>query len=282
MGRRPGSTTPVQVTVVEDGGARVRPDQLATEEPMEIRVAGGGERRIVAVTMRTPGADFELAAGFLFSEGVVAGREGIRSIRYCLDRDVEPDQRYNVVTVEVAGPALPGLETMERHFVTSSACGVCGKASLEALQLRAGPVAGGPQVRAGTLHRLPEELRRAQGVFSSTGGLHAAGLFTSEGELVAAREDVGRHNAVDKLLGWALLEGRLPLSEHVLVVSGRSSYEILQKAVTAGVPVVCSVSAPSSLAVEVARAFGVTLVGFLRHGRFNVYAGEARIPTDAG
>jgi len=279
VGRRPGSTTPVQVTVVEDGGARVRPDQLATEEPMEIRVAAVGERRTVAVTMRTPGADFELAAGFLFSEGVVAGREGIRSIRYCLDRDVEPDQRYNVVTVEVAGPALPGLETMERHFVTSSACGVCGKSSLEALQLRAGPVAGGPQVGAGTLHRLPEELRRAQGVFSSTGGLHAAALFTPDGGLVAAREDVGRHNAVDKLVGWALLEGRLPLSGHVLVVSGRSSYEILQKAVTAGVPMVCSVSAPSSLAVDVARAFGVTLVGFLRDGRFNVYAGEGRVSS---
>jgi FdhD protein len=270
------------VTVVEDGGARLRPDQLATEEPMEIRVAAGGERRTVAVTMRTPGADFELAAGFLFSEGAVAGRDGIRSIGYCLDRDVQPDQRYNVVTVELAGPALPGLEAMERHFVTSSACGVCGKASLEALQLRAGPVAGYRQVRASTLHRLPEELRRAQGVFSSTGGLHAAGLFTPDGELVAAREDVGRHNAVDKLLGWALLEGRLPLSEHVLVVSGRSSYEILQKAVTAGVPVVCSVSAPSSLAVDVARAFGVTLVGFLRDGRFNVYAGEARISAAAG
>ena len=277
MGRRPGSTTPVQVTVMEAGGARVRPDQLATEEPMEIRVAAGGERRTLAVTMRTPGADFELAAGFLLSEGVVAGRGAIRAIRYCLERDVEPDQRYNVVTVELGGPALPALEAMERHFVTSSACGVCGKSSLEALQLRAGPVAGGPQVGAGTLHRLPEELRRAQDVFSSTGGLHAAALFTPDGGLVAAREDVGRHNAVDKLLGWALLEGHLPLNEHVLVVSGRSSYEILQKAVTARVAMVCSVSAPSSLAVDVARAFGATLVGFLRDGRFNVYAGEGRI-----
>jgi len=280
--RRPGSTTSSQVMVVEDGAARMRPDELATEEPMEVRVAAGGERRTLAVTMRTPGADFELAAGFLFSEGVVAGRDGIRSIRYCVDRDVEADQRYNVVTVDLAVRTLPGLEAMERHFLTTSACGVCGKANLDALQLRAGRVPAGPTVGAGTLRRLPDELRRAQGVFASTGGLHAAALFAPGGELMALREDVGRHNAVDKVLGWAVLEGRIPLNEQLLVVSGRSSYEILQKAVTAGVPIVCAVSAPSSLAVDVARAFGVTLVGFLRAGRFNVYTGEERIALASG
>ncbi|HMC52092.1 MAG TPA: formate dehydrogenase accessory sulfurtransferase FdhD [Acidimicrobiales bacterium] len=264
------------------GSVRVLPDRLATEEPMEIRVSAGGERRTLAVTMRTPGADFELAAGFLFSEGVVTRREDIRRIRYCVDRDVEPDQRYNVVTVDLAGAALPVLGSLDRHFVTTSACGVCGKSSLAALQVRARSPSGGQSVSAEILYRLPGELRRAQGIFASTGGLHACGLFSTEGALVAAREDVGRHNAVDKLLGWALLEDRVPLGAHLLMVSGRSSYEILQKAVTAGVPIVCAVSAPSSLAVEVARAFGVTLIGFLRDGRFNVYAGGERVVLPPG
>jgi FdhD protein len=267
---------------VEHGSSRLRPDELATEEPMEIRVTAGGERRTVAVTMRTPGADFELAAGFLFSEGAVGRREDVRRIRYCVDRDIQPGQRFNVVTVDLGRTSLPHFEALDRHFVTTSACGVCGKASLEALQVRARPVSPGPSVSAEILYRLPGELRRSQAVFASTGGLHAAALFAADGELVAVREDVGRHNAVDKLVGWALMEGRMPLGGHLLMVSGRSSYEILQKAVAAGIPIVCSVSAPSSLAVDVARAFGVTLIGFLREGRFNVYAGEERVEPAAG
>jgi FdhD protein len=270
------SKTKVRVRVVEDGSARVRPDSLATEEPMEIRVISGGKRQTVAVTMRTPGADFELAAGFLYGEGVVSSGEDIKRISYCVDVDAE--QQYNIVNVELRDGRDYDLRPLERHFHTSSACGVCGKASLEQLELRGCPVMpAGPEVSAETINTLPEKLREAQGLFDATGGLHAAALFDEEGELLALREDVGRHNATDKLIGRALLEGRLPLTDHIVLVSGRSSFEILQKCLTAGVPFVCAISAPSSLAVDVAREFGMTLVGFLRGGRFNVYAGSDRI-----
>ena len=275
---RRGSKTKTRVRVVEDGRMRVRPDTLATEEPMEIRLVGGGARQTVAVTMRTPGADFELAAGFLYGEGVVTGPEDIAKISYCVASDLDAEQQYNIVNVELRGGREYDLRPLERHFYTTSACGVCGKASLEQLELRGCPVVGpGPEVSAETVYSLPAKLREAQGLFDATGGLHAAALFDKDGELLAIREDVGRHNATDKLLGWALLEGRLPLSEHVVLVSGRSSFEILQKCLTAGVPVVCAISAPSSLAVDVAKEFGMTLVGFLRDGRFNVYAGFDRI-----
>jgi len=267
---------------VTDGDRRVRSDYLATEEPLEIRLVAGGETATVAVTMRTPGADFELAAGFLYGEGVVAGREEVSRISYCTDPDVDAEQQYNIVNVGLAASAMPDLHALERHFMTSSACGVCGKASLDALELRGCPVVPpGPSVDPAVLTRLPTALRERQGLFESTGGLHAAGLFTAGGELVALREDVGRHNAVDKLVGWAMLDGRLPLHDHLLMVSGRSSYEILQKALVAGIPVVCAVSAPSSLAVDLARRFGMTLVGFLRGERFNVYAGEERLGLPA-
>ena len=275
---RRGSKTKTRVRVVEDGRMRVRPDTLATEEPMEIRLVGGGSRQTVAVTMRTPGADFELAAGFLYGEGIVKRPDDIVKISYCVGSDVDAEQRYNIVNVELRGGREYDLRPLERHFYTTSACGVCGKASLEQLELRGCPVVGpGPEISAGTVYSLPAKLREAQGLFDATGGLHAAALFDKDGELLALREDVGRHNATDKLIGWALLEGRLPLSEHVVMVSGRSSFEILQKCLTAGVPVVCAISAPSSLAVDVAKEFGMTLVGFLRAGRFNVYAGFDRI-----
>ena len=275
---RRGSKTKTRVRVVEDGRMRVRPDTLATEEPMEIRLVGGGARQTVAVTMRTPGADFELAAGFLYGEGVVTGPEDIAKISYCVASDLDAEQQYNIVNVELRGGREYDLRPLERHFYTTSACGVCGKASLEQLELRGCPVVGpGPEVSAETVYSLPAKLREAQGLFDATGGLHAAALFDKDGELLAIREDVGRHNATDKLLGWALLEGRLPLSKHIVLVSGRSSFEILQKCLTAGVPVVCAISAPSSLAVDVAKEFGMTLVGFLRDGRFNVYAGFDRI-----
>lgn len=275
---RSGSKTKTRVRVVEDGRARVKSDHLATEEPMEIRLVTGDKRQTVAVTMRTPGADFELAAGFLYGEGIVSSREEIKRISYCVDSDVDAEQRYNIVNVELRGDREYDLRSLERHFYTTSACGVCGKASLEQLELRGCPVVGpGPEVSAETIYALPGKLRESQGLFEATGGLHAAALFDAEGNLLALREDVGRHNATDKLVGWALLEGRLPLSENVVMVSGRSSFEILQKCLTAGVPVVCAVSAPSSLAVDVAREFGMTLVGFLRGERFNVYAGFDRI-----
>jgi FdhD protein len=278
---RRGSKTKVRVRVVEDGRARVRPDALATEEPMEIRVISGGRRQTVAVTMRTPGADFELAAGFLYGEGVVSSPEDIEKISYCVDPDVDAEQQYNIVNVELRGNREYDLRSLERHFYTSSACGVCGKASLEQLELRGCPtILPGPRMAAERIYALPEKLREAQGLFEATGGLHAAALFDAEGELVALREDVGRHNATDKLVGWALLEGRLPLGDHAVMVSGRSSFEILQKCLTAGVPIVCAISAPSSLAVDVAREFGMTLVGFLRGNRFNVYAGSERIQLE--
>jgi FdhD protein len=275
---RRGSKTKTRVRVVEDGHVRVRPDTLATEEPMEIRLLSGSARQTIAVTMRTPGADFELAAGFLYGEGIVKSPEDITRISYCVDSDLDAEQRYNIVNVELPRGREYDLRPLERHFYTSSACGVCGKASLEQLELRGCPVMPpGPEVSAETIYSLPETLREAQGLFNATGGLHAAALFDAHGELLAVREDVGRHNATDKLVGWALLEGRLPLSEHVVLVSGRSSFEILQKCLTAGVPFVCAISAPSSLAVDVAREFGMTLVGFLRGRKFNVYAGEERI-----
>ena len=279
---RRASKTKTRVRVVEDGRVRVRPDALATEEPMEIRLLAGQTKQTVAVTMRTPGADFELAAGFLYGEGIVDSAEDIQKISYCVDSDLDTEQRYNIVNVELRGGREFDLRPLERHFYTTSACGVCGKASLEQLELRGCPVMpSGPEVSAEIINTLPEKLREAQGLFDATGGLHAAALFDNKGELFALREDVGRHNATDKLVGWALLEGRLPLTDHIVMVSGRSSFEILQKCLTAGVPVVCAISAPSSLAVDVAREFGMTLVGFLRGGRFNVYAGYERIQPDS-
>lgn len=276
-GRR-GSKTKARVRVVEDGRVRVRPDTLATEEPMEIRLVSGETHRTVAVTMRTPGADFELAAGFLYGEGIVSSPDEILKISYCVDAGLDAEQQYNIVNVRLRGGRDYDLKPLERHFYTTSACGVCGKASLEQLELRGcSVIPPGPEVLAQTIYSLPEKLREAQGLFEATGGLHAAALFDADGNLVAVREDVGRHNATDKLVGWALLEGRLPLSNHIIMLSGRSSFEILQKSLTAGAPVVCAISAPSSLAVDVAREFGMTLVGFLRGNRFNVYSGHERI-----
>lgn len=275
---RATSRTKTRVSVVERDGASSRSDYLATEEPLEIRLTTPGDTQTVAITMRTPGADFELAAGFLYGEGVLSGAADIRRISYCTDPSIDPEQQYNIVSVGLTTDRLPDLRSLERHFFTSSACGVCGKASLEALELRGCPVIPpGPQVARETILALPDKLRDAQGIFDSTGGLHAAGLFSMDGELLCAREDVGRHNAIDKIVGWALLHGELPLRDRIVMVSGRASFEILQKSLVAGVPVVCAVSAPSSLAVSVAGEFGMTLIGFLRGKRFNVYTGHERV-----
>lgn len=278
MGQRPTSRTRTSIRVVREGDEQTRSDYLATEEPLEIRLVAGGQTHKLAVTMRTPGADFELAAGFLYGEGVIGGRDDISRITYCTDPDIDPEQHFNIVNVDLGARAAPDLRSLERHFYTTSACGVCGKASLEALQMRDCPVvSGGPEVASRVIYLLPDRLRAAQGVFESTGGLHAAGLFSSAGDLFCLREDVGRHNAVDKLIGWAVLEGKLPLSDYILMVSGRSSFEIMQKSLVAGVPIVCAVSAPSSLAVALAHEFNMTLIGFLREQRFNVYADSERI-----
>jgi FdhD protein len=279
-GSRPGPRRRTRVRAYECGEMRGRTDTLATEEPLEVRLAAGGHTVRLAVTMRTPGDDFELAAGFLHGEGVISSRDDLVAIRYCVDRELGEEQRFNVVTVDLDRPQLPDLRGLDRHFTTTSACGVCGRSCLESLAFpdppeRDGDVRIAPEVLAA----LPRSLRDAQPVFDRTGGLHAAALFTSKGELVAAREDVGRHNAMDKLIGWALLQGKLPLRHRLLLVSGRASYELAQKAAVAGAPILCAVSAPSSLAVDVARRAEMTLVAFLRGERFNVYAGEERIDS---
>ncbi|MBO1345933.1 MAG: formate dehydrogenase accessory sulfurtransferase FdhD [Hormoscilla sp. GUM202] len=270
------SQTKTQIWVVENGQKRARGDRLATEEPLEIRLVS--PQRTVAVTMRSPGGDLELAAGFLYSEGVVSKRSDIENLSYCVDPEVDGEQRYNIVNVKLKEGLIPDLQPLERHFYTTSACGVCGKASLEHLRVQGCAVMPpGLQVSAEVIYSLPAQLRAAQRIFDRTGGLHAAALFDREGELLSLKEDVGRHNALDKLIGTALLGGQLPLSNHMIMVSGRASFELLQKSLRAGVPIVCAVSAPSSLAVSLAREFNITLVGFLREQRFNVYTAIERI-----
>ncbi|WBB62083.1 formate dehydrogenase accessory sulfurtransferase FdhD [Streptomyces sp. WMMC500] len=266
------------VTRVRGGRVERRPDTLVAEEPLEIRVGG----RALAVTMRTPGDDFALAAGFLVSEGVLARGGELAGITYCAGAvdGAEGGNTYNVVDVRLAaGVPVPDV-TLERNVYTTSSCGLCGKASLDAVRTTTRwPVAGRDGVRLSpeVLAALPDRLRAGQRVFDRTGGLHAAALFTCAGELVDLREDVGRHNAVDKLVGRALQQDRLPLGETVLMVSGRASFELAQKAAMAGIPVLAAVSAPSSLAVDLAVETGMTLVGFLRGDTMNVYAGEHRI-----
>lgn len=224
--------------------------------------------------MRTPGNDFELAAGFVTSEFIVP-TDAPLNISYCVDQDIEADQRYNVVTIATSTP-VP-VERLERHFTVNSSCGVCGRAQLEDLRARIEPLKDDVRIPADVLYSLPERMREAQRVFEKTGALHAAALFSADGSLQCLREDVGRHNAVDKVIGWGRLERRLPFQGSILAVSGRTSYEIVQKAAVARIPIVAAVSAPSSLAVEVARALNITLCGFVRGRRANVYAEAGRI-----
>jgi FdhD protein len=259
----------------KDGALVRRPDQLAVEEPLELRLSPEYSRRTLTVTMRTPGHDFELAAGWLLAEGVIDGPAAIRAIRYCTDPDVDGDQRYNVVTADLAVP--PG-RMVERLMLTSSSCGICGSASIDALrELGHPPLGAGATVAWKTLVDLPGALSAAQSQFRSTGGLHAAGLVSLEGEVLVVREDIGRHNAVDKVIGWSLLESRFPLSQALLIVSGRTSFEIVQKALRAGIAIVAGISAASSLAARLADEEGMTLVGFLRGERCTVYAHPERI-----
>ncbi|MDI3385302.1 formate dehydrogenase accessory sulfurtransferase FdhD [Streptomyces sp. B-S-A8] len=275
---------------IRDGRSTTRPDTLTVEEPMELRVGG----RPLTITMRTPGHDFDLAAGFLVGEGVVHGAGDVAGIRYCAGATAGGTSRsesggggntYNVVDVALApGVAAPDA-SLERNFYTTSSCGLCGKASLDAVRTQTTwAVADDPlRIPPETLATLPEQLRAAQRVFDSTGGLHAAALFTSGGELICLREDVGRHNAVDKVVGHALRGGALPLRDTVLMVSGRASFELVQKAVMAGIPMLAAVSAPSSLAVDLADEAGLTLVGFLRGSSMNVYTHTERLaPAPVG
>jgi FdhD protein len=260
-------------------GERTRPDTLAAEEPFEIRVDGTA----LSVTMRTPGDDVELAHGFLLTEGVIGDREDVLTARYCDGVDDEGANTYNLMDIRLAPGVAPPDPSVTRNFYTTSSCGVCGKAALDAIRLatRFKPGDDTSIVTTRTLAVLPDRLRARQKLFASTGGIHAAGLFTTDGELLVVREDVGRHNAVDKVLGWALLNGRVPLGGCVLLVSGRASFELAQKAAMAGVPILAAVSAPSSLAVDVAEEQGMTLVGFLRGESMNVYAGMQRVVSSA-
>jgi FdhD protein len=263
-----------RVSQWDDGNVERKDDYLAAEEPLEIRI---GDRPL-SVTMRTPGHDVELAAGFLFTEGLIQSREQIVAIENVEPVTDDRVKRGNVIQAELVEEAVPDFAKMRRHFFASSSCGICGKASIDAVRSRL-LSAPNPEFRveAELLTSLPDVLRSSQDVFQRTGGLHAAALFDSSGGLLVVREDIGRHNAVDKVIGWALLDHRVPLGNAVLLVSGRGGFEIVQKALVGGIPVLASVSAPSSLAVQLARELRMTLVGFLRGRRFVIYSGEERI-----
>lgn len=256
-------------------GRRPAIDSVAAEEPLEIRVSG----RRLAVTMRTPGDDFALALGFLLSEGIITSGDDVVTVRYCTGGPHQNENTYNIVDVTLAAHVPPMEAALERNVLTTSACGLCGKTSIDSVRTMSHyPVEhDNSVVTERVLVELPETLREHQKVFDKTGGLHAAALFTAEGRMLALREDVGRHNAVDKVVGWAMQEGMLPLPGHILMVSGRSSFELTQKAIMAGIPVLASVSAPSSLAVELANESALTLVGFLRGDTFVIYSGIQRI-----
>ena len=263
-----------RVIAVRGRDIEVRADTVVGEEPLEIRAAGPGQDPVaVAVTMRTPGNEDELAVGFLRTEGLIDGPEVVAAEFGDPATLSKPD---DTVIVRLARP-FDASVVAERHFVATASCGICGKASLDEVAIRSDPLPPGPLVAREVVLALPGRMRAAQAVFEATGGLHAAGLFTPEGELVAVREDVGRHNALDKLVGSQILAGRGPLHDRVLMVSGRVSFEIVQKAAVAGIPVLCAVSAPSDLAIEAAERLGLTLVGFLRGDGFNVYSHDARI-----
>lgn len=274
MAEKSRSVNLTRVSQWEDGNVERKDDYLAAEEPLEIRI--GDEP--LSVTMRTPGHDLELAAGFLFTEGLIQNREQIVAIASLAPVTDEGVKRGNVIQAELLEEATPDFAKMRRHFFASSSCGICGKASIDAVRSRL-LTAPNPEFRveAELLTSLPDVLRSSQDVFQRTGGLHAAALFDSSGGLLVVREDIGRHNAVDKVVGWALLDHRVPLGNAVLLVSGRGGFEIVQKALVAGIPVLASVSAPSSLAVQLARELRMTLVGFLRGRRFVIYSGEERI-----
>jgi FdhD protein len=272
----PRSQNKLKIWAVRDETVHSRSDAIATEEPLEIRLVN--PQYTIAITMRTPGADFDLVAGFLYSEGVIRQREDIEAMSYCINPQLDGQQQYNIVNINLREELVPNLPSLERHFFTTSACGVCGKTSIDALKIRGCEVMAANQpVAAEILYSLASQLNSAQKIFAATGGLHAAALFDFQGQLLKLREDVGRHNALDKLIGSAFLADEIPLTNRIVMVSGRASFEILQKSIMAGVPMVCAVSAPSSLAVSLAEEFGITLVGFLRGKRFNVYTGWERI-----
>ena len=258
-------TAPVALQRVRGASVQPADDVVVIEEPLELRVAWANHEKNISVTMRTPGDDFDLAAGFLFTEGLIRSPRDIESIRHW--------GSPNIVRVGLAEGVVIDTAKLDRHFYTTSSCGVCGKTSIEALRIANMPIAAPPQIDPAIIHRLPQRLREQQATFSTTGGLHAAAVFNMRGEPLRIREDIGRHNAVDKVIGSLFRDGATPVSDGILMVSSRASFELAQKAVVAGIPVLAAVGAPSSLAVDLAREFGLTLLGFVREDRFNVYAG---------
>ena len=285
MVKIPQNFTEKTVYRIKSGGESVvEQDALAVEEPLEIRLGfnenGKAAHKSISITMRTPGDDFELAAGFLFTEGIIKSAEQINQIKHC-GVPAKHSIFNNTVRVDLRADVKIDFKKLERHFYTSSSCGVCGKTSIEALQTGVCSLVEhtSPIFARETIHRLPETLRSRQNVFDRTGGLHAAALFNAVGEMESLREDVGRHNAVDKLIGSQFLAGKAPVSDKLLMVSGRASFELVQKALMAGIPILAAVGAPSSLAVELAREYGMTLLGFVRDNRFNIYCGTERIES---
>lgn len=271
---------PAEVIRVSAAGKQAVPDLVAAEEPLEIRLGFGSlaERRQqrLAVTMRTPGNDFEMVLGFLFTEGIVQSYEQIESIKYCEDVGRQ-DEKGNVIRVELQLDVRIALARLQRNFYTTSSCGVCGKSSIDAVRQQCMAIAFSWKIEPDIIHQLPKKLRQAQQVFEYTGGLHAAGLFDQAGQLQLIREDVGRHNALDKVIGAMLVNNSLPLLNQILFVSGRASFELVQKAAIAGIPIFAAVGAPSSLAVTLAKECGMTLLGFVREEKFNIYTSKERV-----
>lgn len=277
---RPGSVVRVPINRFRGEKLSETDDEIATEEPLEIRIyyfEKEQKHKSISITMRTPGNDFELAAGFLFTEGIVRSKDEIDRISYCVD--VPDEQMFNVVNVYLTPHVAFDTEKLTRNFYTTSSCGVCGKASIDALRVQGITQLSqvGLTCTEEVIRSIPAKLRKAQTIFSRTGGLHASGLFNSQGELIVLREDVGRHNALDKIVGSQFLQGILPLNERILAVSGRTSFEIIQKAAMPGIPFTIGVGAPSSLAAQTAREFGMTLVGFAGPDGFNIYSGKERV-----
>ena len=270
----------LDIVKVKNGFLHQVKDLLAVEEPLEIRLGFGPdhnrEQRSLAITMRTPGHDFELVVGFLFTEGIIQSADDFTRITYCRNKDGE--QSDNIVRVELHPSIELDWDRFARHFYTNSSCGICGKASIESLEGMCEAVIDSDfSMSANVLHRLDQKMREAQGIFEHTGSLHAAALFDAQGELLYLREDIGRHNALDKIIGAALIEGSLPLKQHVIMLSGRSCFELIQKALMARVPILAAVGAPSSLAAETAQRFNLTLLGFARNNSFNIYSAPEKI-----
>ncbi len=266
------------IKVAATGISSTQSDVLAVEEPLEIRLGfydkNNFTHKAISITMRTPDHDFNLAAGFLFTEGILQNREQITDIKHC---GKIGNGLNNTVRVDLAKDVKVDFKRLERHFYTSSSCGVCGKSSIEALQTGVKKIESNLKIKADLVHQLPETLRNSQSIFNETGGLHASALFDENGILEIVREDVGRHNALDKVIGAKFLADKMPLSDKILLVSGRTSFELVQKALMAGIPILAAVGSPSSLAVELAKEFGMTLIGFVRDNRFNIYSGAERV-----